>query len=308
MSSLEQHLSEYLRVRRALGYKLERHGEVLSDLIAYLQAHGASTITSELAIGWARSTTGACPRYWAGRLGAVRGFAAYLQTIDPETEIPPPGVFASGYRRPAPYLWAEQDIGRLLDAARALRPALKAATCEAMFGLLAVTGMRVGEAVALDRDDVELTAGVITIRQQVAKLERARLIPLHDSTIAALQRYLNARDRLCPRPHSTRFFLSPRGHAWNRHQVTGALRQITIALGLRTETVHPRTHDLRHSFAVRALTDAQQAGIPVDERIAVLATYLGHQAPSDTYWYLSATPELMGLAAQRLDQRFGARS
>lgn len=307
MSTLEQHLEEYLRVRRTLGYKLERHGQVLSELITYLHQHGASTITSELAIAWARSTAGACPRYWANRLGAARGFAAYLKTIDSETEIPPAGVFAGGYRRPAPYLWSQQDISRLLDAARALRPALKAATCEALFGLLAVTGMRVGEAVALERDDVDLAAGVITIREQTAKLERARLIPIHHSTITALERYLQTRDKLCPRPHSARFFLSPRGHAWDRNQVTRAVREITTTLGLRTQTTRPRTHDLRHSFAVRTLTDAQQAGIPVDERIAVLATYLGHKAPSDTYWYLSATPELMGLAADRLDQRFGAR-
>jgi integrase len=308
MSSLAQHLEEYLRVRRALGYKLERHGQILPDLITYLQEHGSSTITSELAIAWARSTTGACTRHWANRLGACRGFAAYLQTIDPTNEIPPAGVFAGGYRRPAPYLWSQQDIGRLLDAARTLRPALKAATCEALFGLLGVTGMRVGEAVALERNDVDLAAGVITIAEQAAKLERARLIPVHPTTITALERYLQTRDRLCPRPRSTRFFLSPRGGAWDRNQVTKTLRQITIALGLRTRTVHPRTHDLRHSFAVRILADAQQAGIPVDERIAVLATYLGHKAPSDTYWYLSTTPELMGLAAQRLDQRFGAQS
>jgi integrase len=245
---------------------------------------------------------------WADRLAAARAFAAYLQTIDPSTEIPPVGVFGGHYQRPVPYLWSQRDIARLLDAARALRPPLKAATCEALFGLLAVTGMRVGEAVALQRDDVDLASGVITIREQTAKLERARLIPVHSTTITALERYVEARDRLCPRPRSSRFFLSPRGAAWDRHQVTRTLREITIALGLRTETVHPRTHDLRHSFAVRALLDAEHAGVPVDQRIAALATYLGHQAPSDTYWYLTATPELMGLAAKRLDQRFGARS
>ena len=250
MNALEQHLEEYLRVRRSLGYKLERHGHTLPDLIVYLQQHGSSTITSELAIAWARSTTGACPRYWADRLAAARGFAAYLKTIDPTTEIPPAGVFASGYRRPTPYLWSQQDIDRLLDAARALRPALKGATCEALFGLLTVTGMRVGESVALERDDVDLAAGVITIREQTAKLERARLIPVHPTTITALERYLQTRHRLCPRPCTNRFFLSPRGGAWDRHQVTRALREITIALGLRTQTVHPRTHDLRHSFAV----------------------------------------------------------
>ena len=308
MTALEDHLHEYLRLRRTLGYKLEHHGRILPQLIAYLDEHGSSTITSELAIRWARSTTGTCRRSWAARLAVARGFAAYLQTIDPATQIPPVGVFGGHYRRPAPYLWSEQDIGRLLEAARGLRPPLKAATCEAIFGLLAVTGMRVGEAVALERDDVNLATGVITIREQTAKLERARLIPVHATTITALERYLTARDRLCPQPRCNRFFLSPRGGPWDRSQVTRALREITIALGLRTATAHPRTHDLRHSFAVRTLLDAELAGVPVDQRIATLATYLGHAAPSDTYWYLSATPELMGLAAQRLDQHFGARS
>jgi integrase/recombinase XerD len=171
-----------------------------------------------------------------------------------------------------------------------------------------VTGMRVGEAIALELDDVDLDDGVITIREQVAKLQRARLVPLHPTTVQALTGYLSARERLCPQPRSTALLLSGTGTALDRSAVSKTLRTITVALGLRTETVHPRTHDLRHSFAVSTLIGWQRSGVRIDERIAALSTYLGHIGPAETYWYLTATPELMGLAAQRLDRRFGARS
>jgi integrase/recombinase XerD len=307
MSGLGEHVDDYLRLRRALGFKLERHGRILPQLVAYLEAADASTVTSELAISWARLPAGAHPRHWAARLSIARGFAAYMQTLDPATEIPPADVFAVRYRRPTPYLWSQQDICRLLEAARGLRPPLRAASVETLFGLLAVTGMRVGEAVALERDDVDLDGGVITIREQAAKLERARLVPLHPTAVAALDRYTTARERPCQRPRSSAFFLSGAGAALDRSEVTKTLRKITIALGLRTATVHPRTHDLRHSFAVSTLIGWQRSGVPIDERIVALSTYLGHVSPADTYWYLTATPELMRLAAQRLD-RFGARS
>jgi len=308
MSSLAEHVDDYLRVRRALGFKLERHGRILPQLVAYLEAAGASTVTREPAISWARLPATAHPQHWAARLAIARGFAAYLQTIDRATEVPPAGVFAVRYQRPVPYLWSDAEIRRLLVAARALRPPLKAASHEALFGLLAVTGMRVGEAVALEIDDVDLHDGVIAIGEQIAKLERARLLPLHSTTFDALKRYGAARARLCPQPRSTAFFLSAAGTAMDRSAVSKTLRTITIALGLRTETIHPRTHDLRHSFAVDTLIGWQRSGVRIDEQIAVLSTYLGHVSPADTYWYLTATPELMGPAAQRLEPRFGGRS
>lgn len=308
MSDLHKHVDDYLRLRRALGFKLERHGRLLPQLVAYLEAAGARTVTRELAISWAQLPARAHPRHWAARLAIARGFAAYLQTTDPATEIPPAGVFAVRYQRPTPYLWSTHDICRLLEAARALRPPLKAAGYEALFGLLAVTGMRVGEAIALDRDDVDLAAGVITIREQVAKLERARLVPLHPTTAQALQRYARTRDRLCPRPNSSALLLSSTGTALDRSAISKTMRTITTALGLRTDTTRPRAHDLRHSFAVATLIDWQRSGAQIDARIAALSTYLGHVSPAETYWYLTATPQLMGLAAQRLDSRFGGRS
>jgi integrase/recombinase XerD len=304
VSALDDHVADYLRLRRQLGFKLERAGRLLPQLVAFLEAAGASTVTRELAIAWARLPAGARPTHWAARLNIARGFAAYLQTIDPATEVPPADVFGARYHRPTPYLWSPTDIRRLLEAARTLRPPLRAATFETLFGLLAVTGMRVGEALALDHDDVDLDRGLITIREQIAKLERARLIPLHPTTTDALRRYRTDRARLCPRPRSTAFLVSRAGTALDRSHVGQTLRQLTTALGLRTPSTRPTAQALRHSFAVRTLIDWQRSG-QAAPRIAVLSTYLGHVSPAETYWYLSATPELMEPTADRLHARFG---
>jgi integrase len=304
MSALSGHVEDYLRLRRALGYKLERAGHLLPKLVAYLEAAGSATLTTELAISWARLPADARPNHWAQRLAVVRGFARYLQTIEPATQVPPAGVFPSRRHRPAPYLWSQRDTCRLLDGARTLRPPLRAATHEALFGLLAVSGMRVGEAIGLDRDDVDFQAGVLTIRQ--AKFDRTRLVPIHATTTAALHAYATERDRLGPAPNSVAFFLSSAGTRLDRSDVAKTLRRITAAMGVRTDTVHPTAHQLRHSFAVRTLIEWQRSGAGIDERIAALSTYLGHVSPADTYWYLSAAPELMALAADKLDTRFGS--
>jgi integrase len=304
MSALSGHVEDYLRLRRALGYKLERAGHLLPQLVGYLESAGSATLTTKLAISWARLPANARPNHWAARLTVARGFARYLQTIEPATEVPPAAVFPARRHRPAPYLWSQQDIGRLLDGARALRPPLRAATYEALFGLLAVSGMRVGEAAGLDRDDVDFDTGVITIRH--AKFDRPRLVPLHATTTEAMHAYATERDRLCPAPDPTAFFVSGAGTRLNRSDVAKVLRRLTTAMGLRGATVHPTAHQLRHSFAVRALIDWHRSGVRVEERIATLSTYLGHVSPADTYWYLSASPELMALAAERLDARFGA--
>lgn len=289
-TSLHAHVDEYLRLRRGLGFKLERAALILPQLVAYLEAAGASTVTRELAISWAKLPASARPQHWASRLAIARGFATYLQTIDPATEIPPAGVFAVRYQRPTPYLWSDTDIRRLVLAARMLTPPLKAASYEALFGLLAVTGMRVGEAVGLGRDDVDLDAGVITIREQIAKLEKARLVPLHPTTVDALNGYASERDRLCPTPRSGRFLLSSIGTALTPNEVAKTLRKLTIALGLRSDTVHPVAHQLRHAFAIRTLVGWQRSGVAIDERIILLSTYLGHVSPAESYWYLTANP------------------
>lgn len=304
MSALTQHVDDYLRLRRSLGFKLERAGWLLPQFVAYLQDAGAATVTSELAIAWARQPAHARPNHWAQRLAVARGSARYLQTIIPATEVPPSGVFPTRRHRPTTYLWSQGDICRLLEQARSLRQPLRAATHETLFGLLATTGMRIGEAIGLERGDVDLDAGVVTIRE--AKFDRTRLVPLHPTVIDALGCYPAERDRLCPDPRSPAFFLSSVGTPLTRSGVASTLRELTTSMGIRTETVHPRAHDLRHSFAVQTLIRWLNSGVDVDAAMPRLSTYLGHIAPADTYWYLSAVPELMELAAQRLHTRSGA--
>jgi integrase/recombinase XerD len=303
MSGLQAHVDEYLRLRRALGFKLKEDERTLGQLVGYLEAAGASTITCELAIRWARQPVGVHPNQWAKRLRVARGFAAYLQTLDPATEIPPADVFPVRRQRATPYLFSQQDICRVLEEARRLRQPMRAASYEALLGLLAVSGMRIGEAVALERDDVDLDAGVITIRK--AKGDRSRLVPLHPTAVEALRHYASARDRLCPTARSRAFFISSAGTPVLEENLRKTFREITTRLGIRTQTVQPRIHDLRHRFAVQTLIDWQRAGVSIDERIPVLSTYLGHVSPADTYWYLSASPELMALAADRVADRFG---
>ncbi len=216
------------------------------------------------------------PNHWAARLAVARGFARYLQTIDPATEIPPAGVFPARRNRPTPYLWSQADIARLLDGARALRSPIRAATHQALFGLLAVSGMRVGEATGLDRGDIDFETGVVTIRH--AKHDRTRLVPLHETAVAALDAYATERDRLCSAARSDAFFVSNTGTRLTPSGIAKTLRQITTDMGIRDATTAPTAHQLRHSFAVRTLIDWQQSGVSIDGHIAILSTYLGHIA------------------------------
>ncbi len=299
------HVEDYLRLRRALGFKLEREGQWLHQFAAYLQSVGEEKLTSAAALAWAGQPAPPMSNKPAARLGVVRRFAIYLHTIDPATQVPPPGVFSYHRSRPTPYLWSRGEINRLLAGARAMTNPLRAATHEALFGLLATTGMRLGEAIGLARNDVDLHAGVILIRR--AKFDRSRLVPVHPTVTAALRRYVADRDRLCLTPHCEAFFISSTGTALDRSGVERAFRHITTTSGIRTDTVHPRIHDLRHSLAVRTMLEWQRTGVSIDQRIGVLSAYLGHVAPADTYWYLSASPELMQLAAQRLDTHLGRK-
>jgi integrase len=211
MSGLQTRVDEYLRLRRALGFKLKEEERLLGQLVGYLEAAGAETVKTELAVRWARLPVGVHPNHWSKRLRVARGFAAYLHTLDPTAEIPPPDIFPHRRQRATPYLFSQQDICRLLEEARRLRNPMRAASYEALFGLLAVSGMRIGEAVALEREDVDLDAGLITIRK--AKGDRARLVPLHPTSTEALRRYASERDRLCPAPRSRAFLSLQRRHA-----------------------------------------------------------------------------------------------
>jgi integrase/recombinase XerD len=299
VTTLVEHLDDYLRLRRGLGFQLGRHGEVLPHFVAFLEARGAATVTVELAVAWARRPEGIKPITVDFRLSAVRGFARHLHAIDPAHEIPPPGLLSVPRRRPAPFIYTPDQLAELLAATERLQPPLRAATYRALFGLLAATGMRVGEAMSLTCGGIDLVKGVITVRH--AKFDRMRLVPLHASVAAALAAYATIRDRLCPAPWVDRFFVSVTGRVLRRGDVEHVFRDITALVGLRTETVHPRVHDMRHSFAVHTLVDAHRNGADISALLPVLSTYLGHVEPANTYWYLSAVPELMQLAAARLE-------
>lgn len=300
MSGLTDHVHDYLTMRRSLGFKLVFEGHVLPQLAAHVEAAGASTVTTELAIAWAGIPGDhVLPISLAHRLGAARGFARYLRTIDGIAEIPPTGVWPGTTPRPQPYIWTHDEIRRLLDAARLLSP-LRAVTHETLFGLLAATGMRIGEAIGLDRRDIDVDAAVITIRD--AKFGRTRLVPIHRSTGAALAAYTARRNALSPDTTATAFFVTTTGTPLRYGGVRQVFNELTAAIGLRTPTSRPRVHDLRHTFAVRTLIDWHRAGVDIDGRLPVLSTYLGHVNPSGTYWYLTAAPELMELAAARLNR------
>jgi integrase len=262
-------------------------------------------VTVELAVAWARLPEGLKPITVDYRLGTVRGFARYLHAIDPAHEIPPRGLLSVPRRRPAPYIYTPGQLGEVLHRTERLQPPLRAATYRALFGLLAATGMRLGEAMALRRADVDLDAGVIVVRH--AKFDRVRLVPLHPSVSAALRSYVTARDRLCPTTSCDHFFVSVTGRPLRRWAADRVFAEIAASIGLRN-AVHARVHDMRHAFAVHTLIDGHRDGADISALLPVLSTYLGHVQPANTYWYLTAVPELMQLVAARLDEHeAGAR-
>jgi integrase/recombinase XerD len=300
VSALAEHLDDYLRLRRGLGFQLGRHGEVLPGFVAFLDARAAAVVTVELAVAWARLPEGIKPITVDYRLGTVRGFARYLHATDPAHEIPPRGLLSVPRRRPAPYIYTPDQLGEVLRRTERLQPPLRAATYRALFGLLAATGMRLGEAMALSRADVDLDEGVVTVRH--AKFDRVRLVPLHSSVTAALRAYAAARDGLCPKPRVDRFFVSVTGRSLRRQEADCVFGEIAESIGLRTEALHARVHDMRHAFAVHTLIDGHRDGADISTLLPVLSTYLGHVEPANTYWYLSAVPELMQLVAARLEE------
>ena len=302
MSGLRQSLADYLTLRRSLGYKLERPEKLLAQFIDYLDAHGADTITVESALAWARLPEDADPNWWAHRLSVVRGFAAYLHTLEPATEVPARDLLPSRPQRADPYLYSDAEIAALIGAAATLGSPLRVATYRTLFGLLAVTGMRVGEAIRLDCDDFDADNGVLIVRW--TKNAKTRELPLHPTTVSAMAAYLTRRDLHQPTPATPALFISSAGTRLlycNVHSTFKILRR-HAGLQARTGACRPRIHDLRHSFAVNTLLDAYRHGHDAQHRLSLLTTYLGHVDPAGTYWYLSAAPELLGLAAERLDR------
>jgi integrase len=307
MSPLRQALADYLRLRRALGYKLERAGKLLPQFLDYLEQEDAEIVTVERTFAWATLPAHGSRRWWAFRLSIVRGFAVYLHSLDPAHQVPPPDLLADRSRRATPYLYTNTEIAALIGAADGLRFPLRAATYQTLIGLLAVTGMRIGEAIRLDRGDLDLAHELLLVRD--SKFGKTRELPLHESTTRALHAYLRLRDRLQQPPQTPALFVSPTGTRLLYCNVHATFRQLRDAAGLRprSDRCRPRIHDLRHSFAIRTLLDAYHDEGDVQRRLSLLSTYLGHVDPGATYWYLSAAPELLALAGQRLERYLGAR-
>jgi integrase/recombinase XerD len=304
VSGLRAAMIDYLAVRRALGYQLAGAGRLLEQFVAFAEAAGAATITAQLAVRWA-VLPGRSAMWHAQRLSVVRGFARWRQAFDPATEVPPPDALPTGRRRATPYLYSEADVAALLDAAGSLRPPLAAATMHAFIGLVFATGMRRGEALRLDRDDLDPATGVLTIRD--AKFHKPRQLPLHPSTVTALTDYAARRDRLCPHPRTPALFVSSRGGRLAATTVSQNFRALLDRAGIdqHHSAGHPRIHDARHTFAVTTLLRWYRDGDDVQARLPLLSTYLGHTDPRHTYWYLSGAPELLALAAARLETSLG---
>jgi integrase len=298
---LRESLGDYLTMRRALGYRLVRPEKLLTQFLDHLEQTGASTVTVDAALAWACLPAGGDVNWWAYRLSVVRGFAAYLRTLDPTVEVPAPDLLPWRARRASPYLYSQADITALLAAAESLSTPLRRATIATLIGLLAVTGMRVGEALALDRDDLDLEHELLVVRH--GKFGKSRELVLHPSTVAALRGYLRERDRLHPAASSPALLISTAGTRLLYCNVHWTFHRLVQRGGLapRSGTCRPRIHDLRHSFAVSSMLDAYAAGQDGQQRLTLLLTYLGHVDPAGTYWYLSASPELLAIAAQRLE-------
>ena len=298
MQLLSCQLEDYLDIRRGLGVKLEKAGHLLPQFVAFLDERGQSTVTVEAALAWAVHPTIVQPGRAHERLSMVRGFARYLQAFDPDTEVPPAGLTARR-RRPTPYLFSPADIDRLLAATGGLRPALRAATFRTYFGLLAATGMRGCEARRLDHDDVDLDAGVLTIRD--SKFGRSRRIPIHPTTVGALADYTRIRRRLGGSGPSV--FVSAAGTRLGGQVVGVAFRRCArhVEFALQPGSGPPRPHALRHAFAVTTVAGWYRDGIDVNVAMPLLSAYLGHTSPASTYWYLQAVPELLTAAAARLE-------
>lgn len=311
MNTLREALPEYLQLRRSLGFKLEDAGLQLPRFVAFLEEHGALHITTALALAWAQQSASVQPAEWARRLGSVRGFARYRSANDPLTEIPPLGLLPHRSTRARPYLYSDEVVQRLLDAALKLPTTWHSTPLTpwvfyCLLGLLSTSGLRISEALNLEVTDIDLDQALLMIRG--AKMGRTRLVPLHSSTNGVLADYLRRRREQFARPISPYVFVARTGNRIDQGHVHRTFYALSRSIGLRGEQAShgPRLHDFRHRFAVRVLTQWYQAGEDAARLLPVLSAYIGHVRVEDTYWYLSAWPELMAQAMSRVEQRWGA--
>jgi integrase len=307
MTGLSTALERYLSMRQGLGYKYQQQARRLVGFVSFMEERRATTITTKLAVAWATLPPDRHAS-WALRLADVRGFARYVTSIDPKTEVPPARILPP-LKRAKPYVYSDVEIRALLAAALALPPAngLRRWTYHYLFGLIAVTGMRLSEAIGLQGSDVDLDEGVLTVRQ--SKFGKSRLVPLHRTTRKALLRYVEQRDTHLGSRCGPYFFVAERGGRLLHQYVYRVFWRLSREIGLRHPGDHtgPRVHDLRHRFAIKTLLSWYREGNNVEQQLPILSTYLGHTCVLDTYWYLSACPELMEQAVRRLDRRWEAK-
>jgi integrase len=302
MTVLEQHLDEYLRLRRTLGHKLAEAHRLLPRFVTYLDEHDIAFVTIEAALTWSLEREvpvgSVVP---AHRMMVVRGFARYLSGIDPRTEVPPAGAVRQPQRWRRPFIYTDNDVLAMIEQAGVvIAQPLRAATYQTLIGLLATTGLRVGEALRLDRGDMDRAEGVLRIRE--SKFGKSRLVPLDPSAVEALARYDHTRQQLMPNPSTDSLFVSMRGTRVIYECVWPMHHQLCAHAGVGASSpVTPRIHDHRHSFAVKTLLGWYEDGVDVPSRISWLSTYLGHREPRYTYRYLSAAPDLLAHAARLLN-------
>lgn len=305
MSTLHESLAGYVATRRALGTKLHEPATSLRHFVDFLEREGAEYITSELALRWATERSGVEPATWARRLCAVRLFASWLCVTDPRTQVPSRALLRAGHRRKSPYIFSDHEIEQLMAEAAHLPSStgLRALTQVTLLGLLAGTGLRPGEALALDLQDVDLHDGILNIRW--SKFGKSRFVPLHESVRTALADYARRRDDACPSRQTKAFLVSERGERLGHGAARRTFASLSQTIGLRKTTIRrhigrgPRLQDLRHTFATRRLIEWYRTGLDINLMMPALSTYLGHSSVHCTYWYIQAVPELLHLAAER---------
>lgn len=297
-----EQVQEYLEFKRSCGYQLESPGKELMLFARYATRAGHNgPLTTDLVVRWAKLPQDADPCYWANRYNIVRRFAEYRFLFDPETEIPPKGLLGPSKRRLSPHIYSDREIKAFLQAATQLAPTngLHPRTYVTLFGLLVSTGLRISEALTFSRQEADLRTGVLTIRE--TKFRKSRLVPMHPSTLQALKHYRKLRDAYHPGTRSKAFFLSEKGTPLNYRGVLYIFINLSRKLGWRDRDKKPRIHDFRHTFAVRRLLKWYEEGANLDQKILGLSTYLGHAQVTDTYWYLSAVPELLAIVSEKFE-------
>jgi len=307
MTNLSQRLADYLAVRRSLGFDLTFDERILRVFTTFADGEAADHITVDLFLRWKADYGHASNNTWSHRLGMVRAFASWLRGYDDRTEVPPPGLIPAKWHRPRPYIYSDEQVATLVSRAAKLRSryGLRGWTCSTLFGLIAVTGLRINEALRLDDEDVDLDVGVVMVKR--GKNGKARLVPVAPSTVERLAAYRTERIRLLG-PTAGAFFRNDDGRRLSEWSARYNFAVVSQDIGVRQPQRFckhgrgPRIHDLRHTFAVCTIMGWYRKGLDPDREMLRLSTYLGHVKPDHTYWYIEAVPELMQLAAQRAER------